>query len=35
MSFEQFPPLPAAVLEMDDVSAYEVAEANFKLALGK
>jgi hypothetical protein len=29
----EFPPLPAQVLEMDDVSAYEVAEANFKLAL--
>lgn len=31
--FIQFPPLPAQVLEMDDVSAYDVAEANFKLAL--
>lgn len=30
---EQFPPLPAMVLEMDDVTAYDVAEANFKLAL--
>ena len=29
----EFPPLPAAVLEMDDVSAYEVAAANLKLAL--
>mmetsp|Transcript_555 Transcript_555/g.972 ORF Transcript_555/g.972 Transcript_555/m.972 type:complete len:406 (-) Transcript_555:180-1397(-) len=29
----EFPPLPAQVLEMDDVSAYDVAEANFKLAL--
>lgn len=29
----EFPPLPAAVLEMDDVSAYDVAEANFNLAL--
>lgn len=30
---EQFPPLPANVLELDDVSAYDVAEANVKLAL--
>ncbi|KAL7579421.1 hypothetical protein ACA910_014086 [Epithemia clementina (nom. ined.)] len=29
----EFPPLPAAVLEMDDVSAYEVAAANLNLAL--
>lgn len=29
----EFPPLPAAVLEMDDVSAYDVAVANFELAL--
>lgn len=29
----QFPPLPAQVLEMDDVSAYDVADANFNLAL--
>lgn len=29
----EFPPLPAAILEMDDVSAYDVAEANFNLAL--
>jgi len=29
----EFPPLPAQVLEMDDVSAYDVAEANFKLSL--
>jgi hypothetical protein len=29
----EFPPLPAAVLEMDDVSAYDVAEANLRLAL--
>lgn len=29
----EFPPLPASVLEMDDVSAYDVAEANFNLAL--
>lgn len=29
----EFPPLPAQVLEMDDVSAYDVADANFKLAL--
>ena len=28
----EFPPLPAQVLEMDDVSAYDVAEANLKLA---
>lgn len=30
----EFPPLPADVLEMDDVSAYNVAEANLELALG-
>ena len=29
----EFPPLPAAVLEMDDVSAYDVAKANVNLAL--
>ena len=29
----EFPPLPAKVLEMDDVSAYEVAEANINLAV--
>lgn len=29
----EFPPLPANVLELDDVSAYDVAEANMKLAL--
>lgn len=29
----EFPPLPANVLEMDDVSAYNVAEANLDLAL--
>lgn len=29
----EFPPLPAAVLEMDDVSAYDVVQANLKLAL--
>jgi hypothetical protein len=29
----EFPPLPASVLEMDDVSAYDVAEANLNLAL--
>jgi hypothetical protein len=29
----EFPPLPAAVLEMDDVSAYEVAAANLNLAI--
>ena len=29
----EFPPLPAAVLEMDDVSAYAVAQANIDLAL--
>lgn len=29
----EFPPLPAAVLEMDDVSTYDVAEANLKLAI--
>ena len=28
-----FPPLPANVLELDDVSAYDVAQANLKLAL--
>lgn len=29
----EFPPLPANVLEMDDVSAYEVGKANVNLAL--
>jgi hypothetical protein len=29
----EFPPLPASVLEMDDVSAYDVAEANLNLAI--
>lgn len=29
----EFPPLPAQVLEMDDVSAYDVAEANLRLAI--
>ena len=29
----EYPPLPAQVLEMDDVSAYDVAEANLKLAM--
>jgi hypothetical protein len=29
----EFPPLPANVLELDDVSAYDVASANLKLAL--
>lgn len=29
----EFPPLPANVLEMDDVSAYDVASANLNLAL--
>ena len=29
----EFPPLPQSVLEMDDVSAYDVAEANLNLAL--
>lgn len=29
----EFPPLPAAVLDMDDVSAYDIAEANLKLAM--
>lgn len=29
----EFPPLPANVLELDDVSAYDVAQANLKLAL--
>ena len=29
----EFPPLPANVLDMDDVSAYDVAEANVNLAL--
>ena len=28
-----FPPLPANVLELDGVSAYDVASANLKLAL--
>lgn len=29
----EFPPLPAQMLEMDDVSAYNVAEANLNLAV--
>lgn len=29
----EFPPLPATVLELDDVSAYDVAQANVKLAI--
>lgn len=29
----EFPPLPAKVLELDDVSAYDVASANLKLAI--
>ena len=29
----EFPPLPAAVLDMDDVSAYDIVEANLKLAI--
>lgn len=29
----EFPPLPANVLELDDVSAYDVAQANLKLAV--
>lgn len=29
----EFPPLPAKVLELDDVSAYDVSQANLKLAL--
>jgi len=29
----EFPPLPAAVMEMDDVSTYEVARANLDLAI--
>lgn len=29
----EFPPLPAAVLEMDDVSAYDIAYQNLKLAV--
>jgi hypothetical protein len=29
----EFPPLPASVLDMDDVSAYDVARANVNLAL--
>jgi hypothetical protein len=29
----QFPPLPANVLELDDVSAYDVSNANLKLAI--
>jgi len=29
----EFPPLPASVLEMDDVSAYDIAMANLKLAV--
>jgi len=29
----EFPPLPANVLELDDVSAYDVANANLKLAI--
>jgi len=28
----EFPPLPSSVLEMDDVSAYDVSRANIKLA---
>ena len=29
----EFPPLPASVLELDDVSAYDVAQATLKLAI--
>ena len=29
----EFPPLPANILELDDVSAYDVAQANLKLAV--
>ena len=29
----EFPPLPANVLEMDDVSAYDIADANLNLAI--
>jgi hypothetical protein len=29
----EFPPLPASVLDLDDVSAYDVAQANLRLAL--
>jgi len=29
----EFPPLPASVLELDDVSAYDVSRANLKLAV--
>ena len=29
----EFPPLPANVLELDDVSAYDVAQANLQLAV--
>jgi len=29
----EFPPLPSNVLEMDDVSAYDVAQANLKLSI--
>jgi len=29
----EFPPLPSEVLEMDDVSAYDVAKANLRLAV--
>jgi hypothetical protein len=29
----EFPPLPANVMEMDDVSAYDVSQANLRLAL--
>lgn len=29
----EFPPLPARVLEMDDISTYDVLQANLKLAL--
>lgn len=29
----EFPPLPASVLELDDVSAYDVAQANLNLAV--
>ena len=29
----EFPPLPAAVLDSEDVSAYEVSKANLRLAI--
>jgi hypothetical protein len=29
----EFPPLPASVLDLDDVSAYDVAQANVQLAI--